>query len=150
MNPYRLAGPRHTARLMAWMAERVPPSAWDVPAGPDRFTPREVLAHLADWEGIFRLRMQAAAAEDGAPVEAFDEGQRAADLRYADTEPMERLGRYLAEREATLEWAERLAPAVLERAYLHPERGRITIGATLDLLTAHDAYHLDQLSAALP
>jgi len=148
MNPYRLLGPRATAQTLAWIAARIPEAVWDNRADPRRFTPREVLAHLADWEPLFRDRMVAALDQDGVAVATFDEGDRCRTERYAEWDPAKSLAQFQEERTATLDWLEELTPEAMNQTFIHPSWGAVTIATAVEFLTAHDAYHLQQLTEA--
>ncbi|MBL8047730.1 MAG: DinB family protein [Chthonomonas sp.] len=115
----------------------------------DRFTPREVIAHLADWEPIFRQRIQAALDEDGRAVEGIDEGELAIRNNYAQANVADTLARFAKERAATVAMIRALDPALLDRAYNHSERGRVTIRETGNVLSAHDTYHVEQITEYL-
>src|ERR1051325_10966181 len=79
------AGPR----TLQCLIKMVPVEKMDVPTHPDRFTPREVICHLADWEPISRGRMHTAQATPGAEVPDIDEVQRALDQGYTNWDPSE-------------------------------------------------------------
>jgi hypothetical protein len=111
----------------------------------DRFTPREVIAHLADWEPIMLGRMQTALASPGASIEAFDEAQMAVDNVYLNLDPREQLHLFVQRRADTARWLRALPPDVWSQAVLHPERGLQTIEDQANLLLGHDLYHIEQL-----
>lgn len=137
--------PRALARVFA----QIPTDRWDEALEPDRFTPREVLAHLADWEPIMLSRMQTAYADPGASIEAFDEGQMAEDNGYRASSPDEQMRLFAAHRAETIEWLRALPREAWSLHFLHPERGLQTIEDQANLLVGHDVYHLEQLSAYL-
>lgn len=122
---------------------------WDARIAPDRFNNREVMAHLADWEPIFRSRFQAALREDPEPVFAADEGQRALDLNYASTDPMEQFELWKREREATVALLEAAEQSELYRLYQHPVSGAMSALDLAGRMLGHDIYHLEQLIWAL-
>lgn len=115
----------------------------------DRFTPREVIAHLADWEPIFRQRMQAAVRENGATVQGMDEGELAITNRYSELDVNDQLARFAKERAATVAYIQSLDSSLLDNAYNHSEKGLVTVRATLDMLGHHDTYHVEQITALL-
>ena len=59
---------------------------WDVRPYSDRFTLREVVAHLADWEPIHLERIQRILAEDEPTLPDIDEEQIAIEHDYASQE----------------------------------------------------------------
>jgi uncharacterized damage-inducible protein DinB len=148
--PYLLDGLGLTPATLRAMVGRLPAARLDARLDPERFSPREALAHLADWEPIFRGRMEAAVDRDGVRVEVFDESARAVELRYATRDPEQSLTSFARERVATLALAGALSPESLARAYSHAERGRVTVRDTLAMMLGHDAYHLAQIAGYLP
>jgi hypothetical protein len=138
-------GPKTTARIF----DRIPAAQWDVARDPDRFTPREVIAHLADWEPIMLERMEVAQQTPGAAVEVWDEGRMAEEHGYRHLDPQEQLQIWAQRRACTAAWLRRLSPDALSKTFLHPERGVQTIEDQANLLISHDLYHIEQLSAYL-
>jgi hypothetical protein len=131
-------------------ASRIDAGTAGRPTGPGRFSPVEVLAHLADWEPIFRARMEQAARSPGLPVQAYDEGERAERLDYAAW-PIERsLAQWAEERSETVRFLEALAGAGWACTVLHPERGELTVLQQAATLVGHDVYHLAQLETVSP
>ena len=53
---------------------------------PDRFAIREVIAHLADWEPVFLERLTRMRFEDHPTLPDCDEGQRAIERGYAQSD----------------------------------------------------------------
>lgn len=127
----------------------LPESALDQRSGPDRFTLREVIAHLADWEPILRSRIERAVTEDLPTIEPYDESERAISQRYGDQDPWVALETWQRERAKTAELLQSLSPGQWARCFLHPERGQMTVETMASFLHAHDHYHLEQVSAFL-
>ena len=113
---------------------------------PDRFTIREALAHLADWEDVFGGRLIQTRDEDAAILQGYDEGQWAIDRDYAhaDWRPQARLFR--ERRQRLVELLRALTPAQWERVGNQTEVGPITLEQQAVLICAHDAYHLQQIA----
>jgi hypothetical protein len=138
-------GPRAVRRIL----ERIPERRRDEAIHPGRFTPREVVAHLADWEPIMRERIRTAVTTPGATLQVFDEGQMALDRRYAEQDPRERAEAWAEERRITAAYLRSLQPEDWGKAAQHPERGRQTAEDLANLLLGHDLYHIEQLSESL-
>jgi hypothetical protein len=149
MNAYLLFsfdfGPPTVGRIF----EQIDPSDWDRPIDPDRFTPREIIAHLADWEPIMLGRMQAAVKTSGAVLEAYDEVKMAEDHGYRSSDPFEQLDLWKHRRAVTAEWVRSLPKEDWEKEALHPERGSQSAEDLANLIICHDLYHIEQLSAYL-
>lgn len=160
MQPYLLPGlemgPKTIGNLLALM----PSNLIDVPTHPGRFfsmemsgeefTPREVIAHLADWEPIFRdERIRIASTQPGATVVVYDEAERAERLNYAATDWKEELEKWASEREKTIELLSSIPREAWQNVVIHPERGEMTLSNLANMLLGHDMYHVSQLVEAL-
>ncbi len=120
------------------------PAAYDARPDPARFTLREVLAHLADWEAVFLRRLTTTRDEEDGVLQGLDEGQVALDHDYAHADPSECLARYKAGRTAIVSFLRALAPDQWQRVGSHTEIGPITLEAQAVLIAAHDGYHRQQ------
>ncbi len=138
-------GPLAVQRLL----RLIPAHRLDEAVHPDRFTPREVAAHLADWEPIMRQRIQAAVTTPGQTIVAYDEGQMAVDHRYRELDPYEQADRYRTERGATAAFLRCIPPDAWRNTVHHPERGPQSAEDLANLLLGHDLYHIEQLSEYL-
>jgi hypothetical protein len=145
MNPYLVqvldAGPR----LMGSLCGRLPKDAWDKPTHPGRFTPREVLAHLADWEPILFERMRTAVRTPGARVTPHDEGLRAQEQGYKEWPTDASLLSWAETRSEVAGWLRRLNPDLWRSSVVHPEKGPMSVYDMANMLLGHDLYHLDQI-----
>ena len=137
-------GPVIFERLYALLPE----TSWDR-REEGRFTPREVIAHLVDWEPIFRDRIRAAIREDMAPVDSIDEEELAKKHDYANQSVETNLHRFREERQETVDLVLSLEPEQRRRQYVHSEMGPISIADTLAVIGHHDAYHVEQITAFL-
>ena len=149
MHSYLIPGLELSPVIVQRLIARIPPDRLDQRIFPDRFTAREVAAHLADWEPIMRARIQAAAERPGSSVEAYDEGQMALDHGYAHSDPKEQAGILMRERRVTVDYVRGLSPQALKGSAFHPERGEQTVEDFMNIILGHDLYHLEQLSAYL-
>jgi hypothetical protein len=138
-------GPRVIQRLLG----QLPQERLDHALHPDRFTPREVLAHLADWEPIMRERIRTALTSPGAEIAAYDEGQMALDHGYAERDPWEQVELFIRERRVTAELLRALKDDDWEKVVYHPERGPQSVEDLANLLLGHDLYHIEQLTEYL-
>ncbi len=140
-------------RLAPLAAERlvlaIPSSLYDFRTDPNRFSLREAVAHLADWEPIFLNRMKAGVAEDGAEVFGIDEGVRAIEMHYGTTEVEVAIQAFKAARAETVAWLESLAPEDWAKHVIHSERGRLSTREHANMIVGHDVYHLEHLTQYL-
>lgn len=149
MNPYLLPSIEMGPKVVARLLRRLPAARLDETLAPDRFTPREVIAHLADWEPIMRERIAVAARKPGATLEVFDEGEMAIANHYADSDPQDQAALFTRERQITAAFLRELSPDDWNKQVQHPERGLLSAEDLANLLLGHDLYHIEQLSAYL-
>jgi len=139
--------PAVLARLLADVTD---PAAWDRRPDPDRFTLREMVAHLADWDDVFLGRMTQTRDEENATLRGLDEGQVAIDHDYAHADPQECLMRYEAGREKIVAFLRALSPEQWGRVGTHTEVGPISLEAQAVLIAVHDGYHRQQALSYTP
>src|SRR5687767_654533 len=113
---------------------------------PERFTLREVLAHLADWEPIWLERIQRMAEEDEPHLLGYDEGQRAIDDDYAHADPHRQLQRFRDGRAKLLAYLRNLPPESWSRRGIHSEWSELNISSMAVLILGHDGYHTKQVA----
>lgn len=121
------------------------PSVYDRRPDPERFTLREVLAHLADWDTVFLGRLKQTRDDENPTLQGIDEGQVARDNDYAHAGPVTSLARYKANRAELVSFLGTLSPAQWERAGNHTEIGPVTLSTQAVLIAVHDGYHRQQV-----
>ena len=116
----------------------------------DRFTLREVFAHLADYDVQFHDYLnQALAATAAAPasVPAFTPDEVAAGRGYDHSDPHDRLTALRATRVAMVAKFRALADADwTAHAMTSPRHGTLNIDELATLFVAHDGYHVRQIA----
>lgn len=132
------SAPAVLARLVAGVTD------WDRRPDPDRFTLREMVAHLADWDGVFLGRLTQTRDEENATLRGMDEGQVAVDNDYTQADPQECLARYAAGRKETVAFLRGLSPEQWGRSGTHTEVGPISMETQAVLIAVHDGYHRQQ------
>ena len=109
---------------------------------PERFSLREAVGHLTDWEDVWLMRMQRLCDEEHPTLEGYDEGVWAIEHNYAATDPMEQI-RLFGERRARLvAFLRERSPDDWNRTALRPEIGVLTLEGLAMLIPLHDIYHL--------
>lgn len=149
MHPYLVVGVEFGPAIVTRLMERIPAERLDESLDADRFTPREVVAHLADWEPIMRERIAAAVTSPGSIVQAYDEGQMALDHGYAESDWRAQCAVFADERRVTVEYLRGLESNAWRRTATHPERGIQSAEDLANTLLGHDLYHIEQLSTYL-
>ena len=122
---------------------------WDLQPDPDRFTPREVLAHLADWNPIFRDRIALMLAEDHPTLPRIGEDRLPIEHDYASQDPLKSLDRFCAGRAELVEKVKALSEVDSVRVGRREDMGDITVADQVVLVAIHDAYHAREIAEYL-
>lgn len=144
-NPYLWHGMNLGPIAVQRIVKQVPESKWDTTADPGRFTFREAVAHIADWEPILLWRMQRAVEEPGCHVPAKDESERAEEAEYENWDPVESAQKFVEARAETVKFLQGLKPEDWSKAVSHPEKGVIDVYDQANTLLGHDMYHVEHL-----
>jgi len=118
----------------------------DMPPAPGKWSPREILIHLADCELTFAFRYRQALADDNHVIQPFDQDRWA--KSYAAFDAAQALATFTALREWNLTLLRSLTPEQLEKQVSHPERGPMVLRTIVETAAGHDINHLRQLEAA--
>lgn len=132
---------------MEEQARQFSPSLYDYRPDAGRFTMREAICHLADWEPILLERLKTAVESPGSRLTVYDEGERAIEMNYAAKNPMDALEEWKRERAKTIEFIMSMKEDDFAKTVLHPERGVMSAGDLANMIPCHDVYHIEQLSA---
>jgi DinB superfamily len=116
---------------------------------PGKWSPVEIIAHLADAEIVASYRLRMIVAHDGIAIQAFDQNEWAANLRYDAIDPEESVELFDVTRTANLRLLRRIDPSRHENYGMHAERGRETVSHLIRLYAGHDLNHLGQLERIL-
>jgi hypothetical protein len=122
--------------------------AWQ-PA-PDRWSIRDILAHLAEVETrVMRVRARRLVEEDAPELASYDQNAASLSGRYATQDARASLERFRQEREASVTWLRTLPPESVERIGTHQDLGVITFGQLMHEWAFHDIGHLRQIAEVL-
>lgn len=143
---YMMHGLRGAPAVIERLLKDAVEADFDRRPDPERFTVREVMGHLADWEGVWLERAKQIANEDNPHLQGYDEGQWAIDHDYARMDTAEQIARFRAGREALVSFLSALKPNDWERACTHDEWGTSSIESMAVLVLGHDGYHTSQIA----
>lgn len=146
INAYVLLGLEAGPSVFARLLEALPEDRWDVRTDPDRFTVREVYAHLADWEPILLDRLRGTLVQDNFVLPNRDPGELAIERVYAKSNPYESVEVFRRSRAETIAVIRTLHGEALKRIGIHPTRGPMTIADQVSSILGHDMYHIEQVS----
>ncbi|SRR5579884_2483038 len=153
MNPYAShLGNRNAVDVIAATPARLQQIAGSLGAervsqspAPGKWSPREIICHLADCEIVFAYRIRQSLAEDRHVIQPFDQDQFAKPYGFYDTASA--LEVFRAVRNWNLLLIRGLTPQQLAKGTHHPERGDMTVQTIVDTMGGHDLNHLKQLDA---
>lgn len=154
MNPavysiYTVRALRLSPSIMERLFERISPRQFDERLAPDRFSVREVIAHLADFEPVWLERIKACAENPGSTVLSRDEDQMAIDGAYSKSDPKALIKAFSRSRGDLVTYLESLNSDQLTQTVIHSELGEVSLMELAYLVVGHDAYHIEQLTQFL-
>ena len=142
---YVIHGLRANPIVFARLLEGVSEEELDMRPDPERFTLREVLCHLADWEPIWLDRIRAIAEQDNPLLPGYDEGQMAIDHHYDQANATEQLERFRAGRTLLADYIATLPVEAWTRRGTHAEAGTLVLSDLVTMILGHDGYHARQM-----
>ena len=134
-------------RVIAEALREVSDAELDARPGPNEWTAREIVHHLADSEMTSAIRLRRLLAEDRPLIGGYDEVEFARRLYY-DRPIAASLEAVKAARSTTAEILERLSEAEWTREGTHSESGRYTVETWLEIYAAHAHDHAAQIRRA--
>lgn len=149
-NAYLLSSLKKGPIIVRWIVNHASPDIYDTKSDPARFSFREAIAHLADWEPILQERARIIKDEPGGTLQGYDESQRAIDQNYAAVDPKEAVERWALARDESIRFFAEEAPAVWDNVARHTERGDISMSDLANMEIAHDTYHIEHLLTFFP
>ena len=121
------------------------PEQIEAPIAEGKWSPRLIVAHLADCEIAFSWRLRQTLAEDSPTVQPFDQDAWA--RNYASYDMPSAMELFRALRGWNVKLVGGLSEADFQREMTHPERGTMTFAGVLETMAGHDLNHLVQLQA---
>lgn len=151
MNPYasQLGGRdargtiSETPEELAQLVQRLGPDGLQRPLAPGKWSPREILCHLADTEIAFAFRLRQALAEPHHTIQPFDQDAWA--WNYAQLDGNAALATFAALRRWNVALIESAPQEAYSKEVTHPERGTMTFQTLVETMAGHDLNHLRQL-----
>lgn len=134
--------------LLALVSGATPAQLNRVP-GPDAWSPAAVVAHLADAEMVYSVRVRLVLTSDRPYLAGFDEEAWAKRFSELEGDAKESMARWRLVREANIRLFESLDDAEWQLSGLHAERGEVTVLQIAGILADHDREHLSQMRQGL-
>lgn len=138
-----------TPKRLTKLLKKAPPSKLRRRPTPDKWSVAEILAHLADSEVVYGLRLRLVFAQNGVPIQGTDQNVWAEIFRYGKANPKEALATFVSLRSWNLRML-RLTPMELwKNSGVHTERGEESVERMLEMFAGHDINHMKQIEAIL-
>jgi hypothetical protein len=134
-----------TARHLEQLSVALGPARIEESPAPGKWSPHEILCHLADCEIVFAFRLRQALAEDHHVIQPFDQELWAAN--YAGYDPQAAMMTFSCVRQWNLMLLRSISPEAMSTPVLHPERGEMSFRTLVETMAGHDLNHLAQLEA---
>jgi hypothetical protein len=137
-------GPEHLASAIAGADD----AELDFKPAPEKWSARQIIAHLADTEAVATIRFRQIVAEDEPTLFNWDQNAWAERTDYHRRDPSRAIRTMRFLREDNCCFLEVLAPAAFSRAGIHTRRGRMTLLELLKLFSEHVEKHCNQIRTA--
>jgi DinB superfamily len=111
-----------------------------------KWTPNEVIGHLADGEWVYGYRLRLILCESNPTMVGTNQDLWVASQRHNEREPSELVEMFKTMRQFNLALWKQMSSANLKRTGQHNERGPESLGLILRMMAGHDLSHLDQIS----
>lgn len=135
-----LAGTSHE---IANKLQMIGPDRSNESPAPGKWSPIEIVCHLADCEIAFGFRLRQTLAEDHHVLQPFDQEKWAA--TYKGTPAKDALAAFTALRNWNLVLIKKTLATSANKPVTHPERGTMTFQTIVETMAGHDLNHLAQL-----
>jgi hypothetical protein len=134
--------------LLASLLDDVTPKQLDARPGPEEWTAREVIHHLADSEMRAAIRLRQLIAEDAPTIQGYDEKVYTRTLHY-ERPVGASLDAAITARRASAELMATLTPDEWKRSGTHTESGSYSVEDWLEIYASHPHDHADQIRRAI-
>ena len=138
-----------TVRDLVALTTNVPAVQLRRPPAADEWSAAMTIAHMADAEMNYGVRLRLVLTEPRPLLVAFDENAWVERFAGLDRDPKDTLTRWRVLREANLRIFLSLEDTEWKQAGVHVERGEQTVEQIATLLADHDRNHLDQIRRAV-
>lgn len=122
-------------------------ASWNQPWAPHKWTMRQVMVHVAQWEMIFGYRLSCAVATPGFTIQLAD--QDALMKHTAGIDGAVAFAAFDGTRRMNIALAQSLSAGDRASEVHHPEYGTLTVSDLLVQMAGHGIHHLRQIRAAL-
>ena len=135
-------------RVVAAALDGATDAELDMSPAPGKWTPREIVHHLADSEMTSAIRLRLLIAADRPQIMGYDQDEFARRLYYKDRSIAASLDAFKSARATTGEILDRLTEDQWTREGTHSEIGQYSVEKWLEIYGVHAHNHATQIRAA--
>src|ERR1041384_773183 len=117
----------------------------DFITAPDKWSIRQIVAHLADAEMVGAHRLRAVIAEDNPTLTGFDQNAWTRHLDYAHRKPKQSLESFRRQRAENYDLLKNLPDSAFARTGNHTEMGTVTLLQLVEGYAQHAEAHARQM-----
>jgi hypothetical protein len=139
---------REGTRVFAEALEGISDGELDVRPGPDEWSAREVVHHMADSEMTAAIRLRRLIAEDAPTIQGYEQEEYAQRLFYSERPIDASVEAVAAARQTTADILDRLDEGQWARGGTHTESGAYGVETWLGIYADHAHDHADQIRRA--
>jgi len=132
-----------TSHEIANQLQIMGPDRATAPPDPGKWSPAEIICHLADCEIAFGFRLRQTLAEDNHTIQPFDQEKWGSS--YPGISAKDALLAFTALRQWNLALIAKTPSSAMAKHVTHPERGAMTFQTIVETMAGHDLNHLAQL-----
>lgn len=136
---------RETQGRLDAVLQHFSPEQVEQKPGPQRWSLREILCHLADCEIAWAWRLRQAYGADHPTLQPFDQDPWARAYDGVNYTAAAALATWKAVRSWNLALIETLEEDDKQRPVTHPEVGELTLWTLVEIIAGHDLHHLKSL-----
>lgn len=140
---------RATALDLVSLVAGAEPAALRAAPAPGEWAAATVVAHLADTELVYGVRVRMILTSERPFLVSFDERRWADRFAPLEADPRDSLARWRVLRDANLRVLAAVGDDDWERQGVHDVRGALTVADVARAMADHDRSHLDQIRRAL-
>lgn len=141
---------KSTPEELAGLLERLPHRLFRRQALPGKWTPNQILGHLADVEWIFGYRLRTIRADQTPLLQGADQEKWVEEQDWNSQAPERLLQTFSALRQVNLDFWDSLSPDDFDKAGRHAEADvLLSIRLLQRILAGHDLSHLGQIKGYL-
>src|SRR6266700_2287336 len=138
---------RRGAEVLATVLTGAAGEEVDYTPAPDKWTIRQIMAHLADAELVGAHRLRLVVAENNPTLTAFDQDAWTKNLDYGRRKPAQSLDTFRRLRAENYELLKELPESVCARGGSHTEDGPLTLRMLLNHIADHAESHARELQS---